>query len=295
MDYFLSCCSTTDMTEEWFTQRNVKYICSHYQINDGEMLPDDLGKSTPFPDFYQAIRDGAMTSTSQISPGEYEEYFDSLLSQGMDVIHISLSTGLTTTCQSAMLGAEPLKEKYPDRKLVIIDSLNATCGYGLLVEAAADLRDKGMEFDELCAWVTENRNNINVWACTNDLKYLIRGGRVSKLSGTIGQLLNVCPIIHIAPDGSLKTGAKIRTFKKALKHLEETMEGLTNEGTEYSGKVFIGHADNMEGAQMLSAMIEEKFKKLAEKPRINYIGTTIGSHTGPGLVAFAFLGKKREE
>ena len=154
-EYVLSCCSTADLTKEHLEKRNIKYVCFHYAINDKEYF-DDLGESMPFDEFYQAMKDGADTRTSQINTDEYIDYFESFLEQGLDILHLTLSSGLSGTINSAKIAQIMLKEKYPDRKIFIVDSLAASSGYGLLMDKLADLRDLGLSFEELCAWTEEH-------------------------------------------------------------------------------------------------------------------------------------------
>ena len=150
-NYVISCCSTADLTREHMLERNIKYACFHYEL-DGKEYMDDLGQSMPLPDFYKAMEAGAMTKTSQINQGEYMEYFRQFLDEGYDVLHCTLSSGISGTVNSARLAKEALKEEYPDRKIYVIDSLAASSGFGLLMDKLADLRDSGMDIDTLADW-----------------------------------------------------------------------------------------------------------------------------------------------
>lgn len=192
-DYILSCCSTVDLTKEHLDSRDIKYACFHYEL-DGKQYLDDLGQSMPLSDFYKAMADGAMTKTSQINAEEYEAYFRPFLEQGRDVIHLTLSSGISGTINSANIARDELLEEFPDRKIYIIDSLAASSGYGLLMDKLADLRDDGMDIDELAAWAEEHRLEVNHWFFSSDLTFFIRGGRVSKTAGFIGGVLNICPL-----------------------------------------------------------------------------------------------------
>ena len=180
-DYIISCCSTADLTEEHFNKRDIHYICFHYEL-DGAAYMDDLGKTMNLDDFYKAMSEGADTKTSQINVDEYEAYFEEFLKEGKDILHLTLSSGISGTINSANIAAETLKEKYPDRKIYVIDSLAASSGYGLLMDKVADLKDEGMGIDELKDWVIENRLKVNHWFFTTDLTFFIKGGRVSKVS-----------------------------------------------------------------------------------------------------------------
>lgn len=293
-NFVLSCCSTADLTKEHFEARNLHYICFHYQL-DGVDYADDLGQSMSFDAFYQAMVDGADTRTSQINADEYAAYFESFLQQGLDVLHVTLSSGISGSINSALLAKERLEEKYPDRKLVIVDSLIASSGFGLLMDQLADLRDEGYTFDQLVDWVEKNKLKAHAWFFTSDLTFFIKGGRVSKTSGFVGKLLNICPLLNMSVEGKLIPRQKIRTKRKVITAIVDKMAELADDGLDYSGKCFISMSACMEDAQAVAALVEERFPKLNGKVLINNIGTTIGSHTGPGTVALFFWGKERTE
>lgn len=292
-DYVISCCSTVDLSAEYLQKRNIEYVCFHFEV-DGNTYPDDLGQSIPFKDFYQMMRDGAMTRTSQVGIGEYEEYFEKFLKEGKDILHLALSTGISGTYNSACLAAQDLREKYPDRKIYVVDSLAASAGFGLFMDKLADLRDEGKDIDTLHVWAENHKLNCIHWFFTSDLTYLVRGGRVSKTSGFVGQLLNICPLLNVDYKGRLIAREKIRTKKKVIRRIVEKMEEDAENGLDYSGKCFISNSDCYEDARAVADLIEARFPKLDGKVMISEIGTTIGSHTGPGTVALFFWGKKRE-
>ena len=193
------------------------------------------------------------------------------------------------------MAAEQLAEKYPDRKLYIVDSLAAASGYGLLMDKLADLRDGGMDIDELKDWAEENKLYLHHWFFSSDLKFFIKGGRVSKTAGTVGTLLGICPLLNVDKEGHLIARAKIRTKKKVIQEIVKRMEENALDGYDYSGKCYISQSACVEDAKEVAKLIEERFPNLDGKVLINYIGTTIGSHTGPGTVALFFWGKKRED
>ena len=291
-DYILSCCSTADLTAEHLALRNIQYVCFHFEI-DGESHPDDLGKSIPLKDFYQKMREGAETKTSQVGVGEYEEYFEKFLKEGKDILHLTLSSGISGSINSAVLAAQDLRERYPERKIYIVDSLAASSGYGLLMDKLADLRDSGMNIDELRKWAEDNKLNCQHWFFTSDLTYLIRGGRVSKTSGAIGQLLNICPLLNVDYKGRLIAREKHRGKKKVIHAILNKMKEQAEGGVDYSGKCYISQSDCYDDARAVADAVEAAFPKLNGKVEINDIGTTIGSHTGPGTVALFFWGNER--
>ena len=293
-DYILSCCSTADLSKEHFERRNINYICFHYEL-DGVQYPDDLGQTMPFDKFYQAMVDGADTKTSQINAEEFEEYFEPFLKEGNDIIHLCLSSGITGVMNSANIAKETMLEKYPDRKIYIVDSLAASSGFGLLMDKLADLRDEGMSIDELYSWTEENKLKLQHWFFTSDLTFFVKGGRVSKTSGFVGNMLNICPLLNVSVEGKLIPRYKIRTKRKVIEAIVKKMEETAENRLDYSGKCYISQSACFDDARAVADLIEARFPKLQEKVQIYDIGTTIGSHTGPGTVALFFCGEKRED
>lgn len=291
-DYILSCCSTADLTKEHFLKRDINYICFHYEL-DGVQYPDDLGETMPFDKFYQAMVDGADTKTSQINADEFEEYFEPFLKEGKDIIHVCLSSGITGVMNSANLAKEAMLEKYPDRKIYIVDSYAAASGYGLLMDTLADLRDGGMSIDELYTWVEENKLNLQIWFFTSDLTFFVKGGRVSKTSGFVGNMLSICPLLNMDMEGRLIPRYKIRTKRKVIEAIVKQMEEHADNRLDYEGKVYLSHSACYDDARAVADLIESRFTKLKDKVQIYDIGTTIGSHTGPGTVALFYWGDKR--
>ena len=292
-NYVLSCCSTADLTKEHFENRDIHYICFHYKL-DGVDYPDDLGQTIQFEDFYKKMDEGAETSTSQVNVSEYVEYFSQFLEEGKDILHVSLSSGISGTYNSAVNAALIARERYPERKIYIVDSLGASSGYGLLMDKLADLRDSGMGIDEVHDWAEEHKLELNHWFFSTDLKFYIKGGRISKTAGTIGTILGICPLLNMDNEGRLIPRAKIRTKRKVIEEIVNRMEENAEGGLDYSGKCYISQSACMDAAEEVAKLVEERFPKLCGKVEINYVGTTIGSHTGPGTVALFFWGKKRE-
>lgn len=292
--YIISCCSTADLSEEHFKEREISYICFHFEL-DGKEYPDDLGKSIPFDKFYQAMQDGAQTKTSQINAEEFENYFETFLKEGYDILHVTLSSGISGVINSANIASEVLSERYPERKIRIVDSLGASSGYGLIMDKLADLRDEGKTIDEVYDWILSHRLNLNHWFFSTDLTFYIKGGRISKTAGVVGGLLNICPLLNMDHLGRLIPRYKIRTKKKVIRTIVDKMEEFAEGGTEYSGKCYISQSACYEDAKEVANLVEQRFPKLDGTVEIDHIGTTIGSHTGPGTVALFFWGEKREE
>lgn len=292
-DYVLSCCSTADLSEEHFKEKNIEYICFHYYL-DGKQYADDLGKSIPFDEFYKAMENGAETKTSQVNAEEYTNYFEKFLQQGLDILHVTLSSGISGSINSALIAKETLSKKYPDRKIIIEDSLAASSGYGLLMDRLAELKNSGLSIDELHSWLVANRLRLNHWFFSTDLTFYIKGGRVTKVAGFVGSVLNICPLLNVNSEGKLIPRYKIRSKRKVIEAIVDRMVELAENGTDYSGRCYISQSACLEDAKAVASLVEQRFPKLSGKVLINNIGTTIGSHTGPGTVALFFWGKERE-
>lgn len=291
-NFILSCDSTADLTDEYLTQRSINYVCFRFTL-DETLYADDLGKSISFEDFYKAMADGAMTKTSHVNVEEYKNYFSPFLDAGNDILHVTLSSGLSGANNAALVARDELITDYPDRKIYIVDSLGASSGFGLLMDKLADLRDEGMDIDALNSWANENKLRLNHWFFSTDLTFYIRGGRISKTSGTVGTLLNICPLLNMDHNGKLIPRQKIRGKKKVIKEIVDKMEQYAENGLNYSGKCFISNSACLEDAQEVADLVKGRFPNLCGDVLINSIGTTIGSHTGPGTVALFFWGEAR--
>jgi DegV family protein with EDD domain len=293
-DYVLTCCSTADMPLEYFTRRNIPFVCFHFNL-DGMVYPDDLGQTISFDVFYTRIAGGALPTTSMVNLGEFKDFFEPFLAQGKDVLHVTLSSGLSGTYASALLARELLLQKYPQRRLEVVDSLGASSGYGLLVDLAADLRDGGAGLDEARARVEESKLNVHHWFFSTDLTHYRRGGRISATSAVVGGLLNICPLMNMNQEGKLIPREKIRGKKRVMAEMVQKMAENAQGGTDYAGKCFISHSACYQDARMVADLVEAKFPKLEGRVVINSIGTVIGAHTGPGTVALFFLGGERKD
>ena len=290
--YVLSGCSSADLSKEHFERIDVKYICMHFTL-DGVVYPDDLGQSMPADEMYARMAKGASTSTSQISIGEYVDYFSAFCEQGLDIVHVSLSSGISGTYGSAANAALIVKERFPEREIYVVDSLGASSGYGLILDTAAAMRDTGMSAKELADWVTENRLKLHHWFFSTYLSSYVRGGRISKTAAFFGGVLQICPLLNMDNLGRLIPRSKIRTKKNVIKEIVARMVEHAENGANYNGKCFISMSACREDAEAVAALVEEKFPKLNGKVLINNIGGLIGAHTGPGTVALFFWGDER--
>lgn len=293
-NFVLSCCSTADLSPEHFASRDIHYICFHYQLNGTDYL-DDLGQSVPFDRFYQAMVDGAETRTQQVNAAEYQAYFASFLDKGLDILHVTLSSGISGTLNSARLAKEALEPLYPGRKIIIVDSLGASSGYGLLMDKLADLRDQELSLEETAAWAEAHKLELHHWFFSSDLTFYITGGRISKSAGLVGKLLNICPLLNMSNDGRLIPREKIRTKRKVIAAIVDRMEQHAQDGMAYSGKCYVCHSACYADARAVADLVEARFPRLNGRVEINDVGTTIGSHTGPGTVALFFWGDPRRD
>lgn len=291
-DFILSCCSTADLTLSHYERRKINTIPFHFSLDGVEYLDD--GTMT-IDKFYSEMAAGKMTSTSQVNVEEYEVYFEKFLKEGKDVLHLTLSSGISGTYNSALVARNELAEKYPDRKLFIVDSLAASSGYGLLMDKLADVRDEGKTIEEVRDFAIKNRLRVNHWFFSTDLKYYVRGGRISRAEGFLGNMLNICPLLSVNNEGKLKLREKVRTKRKAYARIVEMMEELADNRYGYSDKCYMSMSACIDDAEQVAMLLEGKFQKIKDKILINNIGTTIGSHTGPGTVALFFWGKERGE
>ena len=238
---------------------------------------------------YDGLRSGEEATTSAVNPQGWEEAIEPVLADGQDALVLTFSSGLSTTHQSAVIAAGELSEKYPDRKIRVVDTLSASLGQGLLVWYACKKRDEGMDLDTLTQWCEDNKLNLCHWFTVDDLMFLKRGGRVSASTALVGTMLQIKPVLHVDDEGHLINVAKARGRKAAIEALAKKLEttGLPGE----NDTVFISHGDCLEDAQLLEKIVKEKYG--VKNVFTYYVGAVIGSHSGPGTLAFFFLGNKR--
>ena len=238
---------------------------------------------------YQGMREGDVATTSAVNPQGWEEVIEPVLAEGMDALVLTFSSGLSTTHQSAVIAATELAEKYPDRKIRVIDTLCASLGQGLLVWHACQKRDEGMDFDALAQWVEETKLNLCHWFTVDDLMFLKRGGRVSAATALVGTMLQIKPVLHVDDEGHLINVAKARGRKASLEALAKKVGETGLPGA--NDTVFISHGDCIEDVKVLETILKEKYG--VKNVFTYYVGAVIGSHAGPGTVALFFMGNKR--
>ncbi len=291
-NFILSCESTVDMPFSYISGRNIPVIFYSYLVEDKQYEDDMLRNPAALTNFYKMLDEGKMPSTSQLNEFEYEEFFEDQLKNG-DLLHIALGTGMTQSVVNAEKAAATLRDKYPDRKITVIDSLCSSSGYGLLVDYAADMRDSGCSMGEIEKWVVENRQKVHHQFFSTQLDHYRRSGRMSGTAATVATILGICPIMRLDDGGRIIAYDKVRGKKKAIERTVDTMEQHILNGRDYSGKCFVSHSNCPETASLTAAAIEERFPNLRGKVSIWDIGTIIASHCGPGTVAAFFLGDER--
>ena len=291
--FTLSCCSTVDLPYSYMESRDIPVLFYTYVV-DGREYDDDMGRDPEtLPRFYAFLKEGKLPQTSQINVAAYTEFFEKLLDKGGDVLHIAFTSGQSGSVHNAFLAAEELKDRYPGQRLVVIDSLCSSSGYGLLVDYAADMRDEGKTLDEVAQWVLDNRNKVHHQFFSSDMTQFRRTGRVSGAAAAVATVLNICPIMRLDDKGAIKAYSKVRGKKKAVETTVDTMEQCARNGRDYDGKCFVCHSQCPEDARLVIEAVEERFPRLKGKIRLCDIGTIIGSHAGQGTVAVFFMGNER--
>ncbi len=277
-----SCCDLTDqmVAELDLGIANLSVEMDGRAFANNEMTPVEL---------YDHLRNGKLPKTSAVNPDGWESLIRPALQASQDVLVLAFSSGLSATYQSAVIAAEELRDEFPQRKLIVIDTLSAAIGQGLLVHKAAALRSEGKTIEEVAAWVEDHKKNVCHWVTVEDLMHLKRGGRVSAATAVVGTMLSIKPIIRVDNEGKLENLAKARGRKASLNYLLDRMAESFD--PELSDTVFIGHGDCLADAQTVESAIRSRFG--VKNVYINYVGAVIGAHTGPGVVVIGFFGKSR--
>lgn len=287
-DYLICTDSTCDLPESYYKEHGIRIICLTFTIEGASYLDNDTSALTK-PEFYNKMRNGKLTSTSQVNSEDFIEKIEPLLKDGKDILFIAFSSGLSGSYQSSVLGANELREKYPDRKIIVIDSLCASMGEGLMVDYVIKNRKNGMSIEDNAKWVEENKLNLCHWVTVDSLNHLQRMGRISKTSALFGGLIGIKPIIHMDNEGKLTVVSKARGRAASLTTLVDIMEKTAINPKDQT--VFISHADALEDAEIVAKKVEERLG--VKTILINYIGPVIGSHAGPGTIALFFMGTER--
>lgn len=289
MGYRITTDSTSDLPLSFLKERDIPCIGLGFML-EGKEYTEGPDVEMSLPEFYNKLRAGVPATTMQVNSFAFTAFVEPLLAAGEDVLHVAFSSGLSGTYASCESAAKELREKYPERQLVVVDTLAASLGEGLLVYYADENRRAGMSLADNARWLEEHKLNLCHWFTVDDLMHLHRGGRVSKASAILGSLVGIKPILHVDNDGHLILVSKARgrqgSLEAMLKRMKETVWDNVGDQT-----IFISHGDCEDDAKKLQAMIEKEWG--CKTFLINYVGTVIGSHSGPGTLALFFLGDHR--
>ncbi len=288
-EFKISICSTADLPESYIQENQLGVVGLSYMFDDGEV--HKRGNDLPEPVFYSKMREGQMPTTSQINPEEAKAAFEEYLKTTKEILQIAFSSGLSGSYNSLRIAAEELMEEHDDIKIIVVDTLAASLGEGLLVHKAVQLKKQGKSLEEVAAWLEEHKLNLVHMFTVDDLFHLYRGGRVSKATAILGTMVNIKPILHVDDEGHLIPLSKVRGRKKSLNTLVDYMEDKMGSYRDQNDIFFISHGDSLEDAEYVA---EEVKRRLGiESYLINYVSPTIGAHSGPGTIALFFLGDKR--
>ncbi len=278
-----SCC---DFTQEMYEKLQLTAVPLSVHFDGG--ISDDKNDDS-LKDLYAKLRKGEVAKTSAVNPDRWATAMEPLLAADRDILVLAFSSGLSTTYQSAVIAADELLEKYPERKIRVVDSLSASLGQGLLVYYACQKRDSGLSLEETARWAEENKLQLCHWFTVDDLMYLKRGGRISAATALMGTMLGIKPVLHMDDAGHLVNVSKVRGRKASIEALAAKAAEL---GAGFDNStMFISHGDCLEDAQYLAELVKQKAG--AREVYINYVGAVIGSHSGPGTLALFFMGKNR--
>ncbi len=280
--------STADLPASFFEENEIGCLSLSY-ILDGESYGQ--GKELDYKEFYAKMREGNLPTTSQVNPETAKTFFEDIIKDYDEILYLAFSSGLSGTYNSVQVAATEVMEEHPDKKIVVIDTLAASMGEGLIVIKAVEMRKEGKTMEEVADWVQENLQRVVHVFTVDDLFHLHRGGRVSKASAILGTLASIKPKLHVDAEGHLILIGKVRGRKKSLAALVDYMEEKTANCRDKDGIYTISHGDCLEDAEYVRDLIQERFGMT--NCMINHIGPTIGAHAGPGTVALFFLGESR--
>ena len=287
-EYVITTDNNSDLPEEYLKDHGVGCMYLSYSM-DGKNYTH--GNFLPEHEFYEAMRNGSMPTTAQVNPENAKALLEPYLKEGKDILHIAFSSGLSGTYNSSRIAAEELMEEYPDRKIIVVDSLSASLGQGLLVWLAQQKKELGQTLEEVADWAEKNKLKMVHLFTVDDLNHLYRGGRVSRTTAIVGSMLNIKPVLHVDNEGKLTAIGKVRGRKKALQELIKLMDEKIGIFGADCDTIFISHGDCEQDAQYVAAKVKEKYN--IKNIIINQVGATIGAHSGPGTMALFFVGDVR--
>ena len=287
-DFIVTVNSTVDLPYEWLQERNIPIVPLSYSM-DGATYEDYSKESLTSKKFFENLRAGIMATTSQVNPEGAKDILEPFVKEGKDILHLAFSSGLSGTCNSMRIAAEELREEYPESKIIVIDTLCACMGEGLLLYYTLKKKEEGLNIEEVAEWVEENKLHVCHDVTVDDLNHLYRGGRISRATAVVGSVVKIKPIIHMDEEGRLQVVGKERGRKKSLNHI---VDMAVEQSREWENDlIMITHGDCIEDAEYVAERVREKMG--VNEIIINNIGSVIGSHTGPGVVAVFCMGNKR--
>lgn len=289
-DFIITTENAADLPKEFCEENKIGTLSLYYTM-DGVTYGPGYDAVQTVEDFYAGMRAGSMPKTMQVNPQQAYSRFKEWLEQGKDILHIALTSAVSGSYNSARLAAEELQEEYPDRKIIVLDSLIGTICEGMVVDKAAQMKKAGKTIDEIVEWIKENLMHFCLYATVDDLKHLYRGGRVSKTASILGSAIGIKPILHLDETGNLVPCNKVRGRKQSLNTLVDYMEKLMGSFKEQNDTIYISHGDCLEDAQYVANEVSKRFG--IKRCIMNFIGPTIGAHAGPGALALAFMGEKK--
>ena len=281
--------SSCDLPQALADELDLAVLPLHVLIGEHTYANYLDGREIGFREFYDKLRDGERATTSAVNVSEFTAVMEEKLKAGLDILFIGFSSGLSTTYQSGAIACGELREKYPERKIYVVDSLCASLGQGIFVYYAARKRTAGMGLEELYSWCLDNRLHLCHWFTVDDLMYLKRGGRVSAATALVGTMLSIKPVLHVDDEGHLINVGKARGRKSSIQALADKMGQLQIPGE--NDTVFICHGDCIEDAKYLESLVKERYG--VKNVLIYYTGAVIASHSGPGTLALFFIGEHR--
>lgn len=287
-EYVITTDNNSDLPEEFYKENGIGCVYLSYAMDGVNYTHENF---LPVHDFYEAMRKGSLPTTAQVNPGDAKALLEPYLKEGKDILHIAFSSGLSGTYNSTVIAADELREEYPERKIIVVDSLAASLGQGLLVYYIMKKKEAGEDLETVAKWAEDHKNNVVHLFTVDDLFHLHRGGRVSKTTAIVGSMLNIKPVLHVDDAGKLINIGKVRGRKKSLLELVRLMDEQIGSYHDTCDTIFISHGDCEEEAKFVAQKVKEKYD--IHTVLINNVGATIGAHSGPGTMALFFLGDKR--
>lgn len=287
-DFIITCSSTCDMNPYFLRKHNMYYVSFYYYL-DGNKYYDNFFKEHSVSDFYERIKTQEV-KTSQPDPEQYRDLWNKLIDQGYDILHIELDSGISGAMNSALIAKSMVAEQHKDSKILVVDSLTATCGYGLLLDKLYEFKNQGNSIEDTYKYAEELKHNINIIFMVKNLDQLIKGGRVSKVAGGIGKILNIIPILHVDVNGKLENINKTRGFNNAMDEIISTMK----KNIYPNDKIMLAHSNCLSDIELFLSKIKNEFPNaIYDEDVITDIGTVIGAHTGKDCLVVSYIGNGR--